>query len=1499
MTPPVGTADAATGNANGLYDAKTAIAYAAYAASDDILLVSDIAGRTPPGLPTDLLTTWSDYKHKNTAGLVPVLRHVRNPRANLIQELLLAEKRSPARHVSVLLDASHLVNTVPALYHLAGSREGAGRGAVATPAEALARTTLHIGLPSWGATAQALAFVSHVAPFAVLLAPENDPQEAHDLSLVAHHLASATLPVALLTSALGTAFEKISHRVFKTPEPAAVDPAEAVAHAIAALDPAPSPRPYTPFSYHGPTNATQIVVVPNTAPRVLDSVLTPSVGVLRVRAVRPWTPQAFLAALPSTATHLAVLEASVGAAGASTTGLGFGQLFLDVAASFHTGEWTTTLPVLKELRVKLAPTQLLDAHAAAAILDAVRAALRSDAPSHDLDARSSAASPVTATVGIPTSDPVLADPAVEQPYLALLSQLFGARLDLANVIDADTAAVLEGPAADAGISAEFGLGLHLARIRQRDDAVRAVRAAVADPRLPPTLAAALNAWLAAAPADVPARGAAAAEALEALARGGSHPNDAVAGLVAAHPNLAALLAAPVPTRWVLGGDRLAYDVGTSGVHHLLASGANVKLLLLDTQPYSAKRAGDVRKKDVGLYAMTYGNAYVAGVSLQANYAGVVRALQEAEAFEGPAVVLAYAPRVEVGRGGVVRGGGGIAATAALAALKEVKLAVDEGYWPLFRWNPSAATDQERFRLDSERLREEVKGFLERDAHLALVAEEQAEPEMTPSAEEEIRRTMEDKIRESYQQLLASLNAMPVLVAYGSDGGNAAAMAKRLAGEARSRGLKPKVAVMDEVGVEGLAKHKHVVFVVSTAGQGEFPGNARETWRGLQQAKADEASLAGTKFAVFAMGDSHYWPLPEDAHYFCKSGKDLDARLGALGAQRMLEVGLGDDRAPDGPMTAYRAWTPDLWSALGVGAVEVSDTAAAAAGPTDDAVKEASNFLRGSIAAGLKDASTGQLAELDTKITKFHGIYQQDDRDVRDARARAGLEKAFSFMIRVRVPGGVSTPEQWLQMDEIADKYANGTLKLTTRQTFQFHGVVKSKLKKTMQEINKSLMDTIAACGDVNRNVMCNPIPNHSSLHADVFEFTKKFSEHLLPKTNAYHEIWLDKKVVLTSEDHEPIYGKTYLPRKFKVAVAVPPHNDVDVFAHDLGYIAIEENGRLVGFNVTVGGGMGMTHGMKTTYPRLGDVIGFCTVEQAIDVGEKVVLVQRDFGDRTNRKHARLKYTIDDRGIEWFVAEVEARLGYKLEPARAYKFVSNGDRYGWIRAQDGTWSYTLFVQNGRVKDTTGQRYKTGLREVARCLQRAGKTVSRGGAAPEFRLSPNQNLLISNVPEAFKPEVEKLLADYGIENGNLSGLRLNSMACVALPTCALAMAESERYLPDLVGRIEGLLEENGLRDDAITIRMTGCPNGCARPQIAEIAFVGKAPGSYNMYLGGGHNGERLNKIYKESVGEEEILKALAPIVKDYAISRIEGEHFGDFVIRKGYVKATIKGKDFHDV
>jgi len=554
---------------------------------------------------------------------------------------------------------------------------------------------------------------------------------------------------------------------------------------------------------------------------------------------------------------------------------------------------------------------------------------------------------------------------------------------------------------------------------------------------------------------------------------------------------------------------------------------------------------------------------------------------------------------------------------------------------------------------------------------------------------------------------------------------------------------------------------------------------------------------------------------------------------------------------------------------------------------NEGIKENSNFLRGTILEGLADTSTGALSDDDTQLTKFHGIYQQDDRDLRSERRKQKLEKAFSFMVRVRVPGGVCTPEQWLKMDALADERANGTIKLTTRQAFQLHGILKGDLKPAIQGINQACMDTIAACGDVNRNVMCNPNPYQSEVHGEVLKLADAISAHLTPKTSAYHEIWLDDELVQGGEPEvEPIYGKTYLPRKFKIVIAVPPSNDVDIYAHCLGFIAIVEDGKLVGYNVTVGGGMGMSHGKEETYPRLADVLAFCTPEQAVDVAEKIVTIQRDFGDRENRKHARFKYTVEDKGLPFIREELEKRLGTKLEDPRPFTFEDNGDRYGWVQDANGNWHLTLFIQNGRVRDSQNQRWKTGLREVAK--------VHKG----DFRLTANQNLIIANIPAGQKAQIEAILDEHGLGNSwHQTGLRLNSMACVALPTCGLALAESERYLPDLVTELDTVIEEAGLRDDAIVIRMTGCPNGCARPYLGEIGLVGRAPGKYNLYLGAGFAGERLNKLYRQSVKADELVDTLKPIIQDYAKNRNEGERFGDFVIRQGYVSASGNGADFH--
>ena len=553
------------------------------------------------------------------------------------------------------------------------------------------------------------------------------------------------------------------------------------------------------------------------------------------------------------------------------------------------------------------------------------------------------------------------------------------------------------------------------------------------------------------------------------------------------------------------------------------------------------------------------------------------------------------------------------------------------------------------------------------------------------------------------------------------------------------------------------------------------------------------------------------------------------------------------------------------------------------------IKDASNYLRGTLAEGLTDQITGAIVEDDQQLVKFHGMYLQDDRDLRGERARKKLEKAFSFMLRVRISGGVLTTKQWRSLDWVARVYGNGTMRLTTRQTVQLHGVIKSNLKATMKAIDEQLMSTIAACGDVNRNVMCNPNPYQSKAHAVALELARGISDHLTPATRAYREIWLDGEKIAGSageEVVEPIYGKTYLPRKFKTVVAVPPSNDVDIYAHDLGFIAIlDEAGNVTGWNVTVGGGMGMTHGEPDTYPRTADILGFCQTRDAIAVAEHVVTVQRDWGDRTSRKHARLKYTIEDRGLDAFRAEVEKRAGVTFEAPRPFAFTSTGDRYGWTEGENGNSHLTLYVENGRVQDKAGGAgMLTGLRKIAE--------VHKG----DIRLTANQNIIIANVTPGERATIEAIVKQYNLVQP-ASGLRRNAMACVALPTCGLALAESERYLPELLNALDKRLDEYGLTDDDIVIRMTGCPNGCARPYLAEIGLVGKGPGRYNLYLGAPFDSSRLSKLYAEDLEHDAIIAALDPLFAAYAKGRASGERFGDFVIREGYVARTGNGADFH--
>ena len=539
---------------------------------------------------------------------------------------------------------------------------------------------------------------------------------------------------------------------------------------------------------------------------------------------------------------------------------------------------------------------------------------------------------------------------------------------------------------------------------------------------------------------------------------------------------------------------------------------------------------------------------------------------------------------------------------------------------------------------------------------------------------------------------------------------------------------------------------------------------------------------------------------------------------------------------------------------------------------DETLKANSDYLRGHIAYDLIDRITGGVTFESNKLMKFHGIYQQDDRDIRDERRRQKLEPAFTFMVRVRLPAGLCTPEQWLKIDDLAQKHGGNTIRLTTRQTFQFHWVLKEDLRPTIQGLHDVLLDTIAACGDDSRGVMATSDPSDSAIDLEIAALAKSVSDHVIPKTRGYHEIWYGSERVATSENEEPFYGKQYLPRKFKIGFAVPPSNDIDVYTQDLGLIAIVEDGEVVGFNVAIGGGMGRTDNDPNTYPRLATVIGFIPKQHLIACADAVMSVQRDYGNRLERPRARFKYTIDDKGLDFIKSEIEKRLGFAFEEERAFAFTSNGDRFGWHETPNGTFNYGLFIQNGRVSDIDERRIMSGLRAIAEVLE------------GHFRLTPNQNLVIAGVPAAQKATIEALLKDHGLTNSSVrSALRLNSIACVALPTCPLAMAEAERYMPDLTTKIEGILEQHGLSDEPITIRMSGCPNGCSRPYVSEIALTGRAPGKYNLYLGGGFHGERLNRLHAENIGEERILEILSEQLGAYAKERQKGERFGDFLDR----------------
>ncbi|WP_423187816.1 assimilatory sulfite reductase (NADPH) hemoprotein subunit [Alishewanella sp. d11] len=553
---------------------------------------------------------------------------------------------------------------------------------------------------------------------------------------------------------------------------------------------------------------------------------------------------------------------------------------------------------------------------------------------------------------------------------------------------------------------------------------------------------------------------------------------------------------------------------------------------------------------------------------------------------------------------------------------------------------------------------------------------------------------------------------------------------------------------------------------------------------------------------------------------------------------------------------------------------------------NERLKAESEHLRGTITTDLKDEITGGFTGDNFMMIRFHGMYQQDDRDIRAERAAQKLEPLHNVMLRARMPGGIITPAQWLAIDKFAgEQTMYGSIRLTTRQTFQFHGVLKPNIKPMHQFLHQIGIDSIATAGDVNRNVLCTSNPVESALHQEAYQWAIKISEHLLPKTRAYAEIWLDEEKVETTET-EPVLGDTYLPRKFKTTVVIPPHNDVDVHANDLNFVAIAEDGKLIGFNVLVGGGLAMTFGDTSTYPRRAEELGFISLEHVLKVAEHVVTVQRDYGDRVNRKNAKTKYTIDRIGVDNFRSEVEKRVGVAFEPVKPYEFTSRGDRFGWAEGIDGKHHLTLFIENGRVLDFPGKPLKTGLAEIAKIHQ------------GDLRMTANQNLIIAGVPTAQKAHIEQLARQYGLLDETHSEQRKNSMACVSFPTCPLAMAEAERYLPELVTKIEALLSKNGVDDDHIVLRVTGCPNGCGRAMLAEVGLVGRAPGKYNVYLGGNKVGTRIPKLFLDNVAEPEILSQLDTLIGRWANERETGECFGDFVVRVGIVaEVKVSKTDFH--
>ncbi|SMN20086.1 similar to Saccharomyces cerevisiae YJR137C MET5 Sulfite reductase beta subunit, involved in amino acid biosynthesis, transcription repressed by methionine [Maudiozyma saulgeensis] len=958
------------------------------------------------------------------------------------------------------------------------------------------------------------------------------------------------------------------------------------------------------------------------------------------------------------------------------------------------------------------------------------------------------------------------------------------------------------------------------------------------------------------------------------------------------------------SNWLIGSDSWSYDLGTSGVHQVLTSKQNVNMLIIDSEPFSSrKNVINKYKKNVGLYALNFHTVYVASVAVYSSYTQLLTSIIEAAKFNGPSIIIAYLPYSSM-------------TTTPIDILKESKIAVESGYWPLYRYDPSIENEENSFKLDSSNIRAELQEFLDRENKLTLLTKKypSIEPCIEQSVSDVIAGKRELKNAAALDELLNGLAGPPLKIYYASDGGNASNVANRLSTRGVARGLKASVLSMEDIIIDDLSGENNIVLITSTAGQGEFPQDGKSFWEQLKS--VGQLDLSNLKFSVFGLGDSQYWPRKEDIRYYNKPSKDLFSKLESLGATVLIPLGLGDDQDDDGYETGYQLWENQLWMALGVDNVAVDEEPKEL---TAEDVKLQSNFLRGTLAADLVNDTSGNITGENTQIAKFHGLYMQDDRDIRGTRKGQGLEPLYAFMARVRTPHGTATPEQWLLLDKLSNETGNGTIKLTNRATFQLHGVLKKDIKHTIRAMNSLLMDTLAGSGDVNRDVMISAVPENAKIHDQLVTIGKQISEYFLPKTTAYHEIWLEgiddrddnqnwssifenrpdgprkQKSMVSGHalvDIEPIYSPVYLPRKFKVNIAAPPYNDVDVWSSDVGLISIinPETKIIEGFNFLAGGGMGTTHNNNKTWPDTGKLLGFVTPNDVIKAIESVIIFQRDHGNRTNRKNARLRYTINTFGFDNFKSSVEERMGFKFQPARSYRIDSNIDKFGWVKDETGLNHFTAFIENGRVLDTVNMNQKTGLKKIAEVMK-----INNSGS---FRLTGNQHVIISNIEDQHLQGIKILLKEFQLDNIQFSGLRLSSSSCVGLPTCGLAMAESERFFPIIVTEIESTLEEFGLRHDSIVLRITGCPNGCSRPWLAEVALIGKAPNIYNIMLGGGYSGNRLNKLYKSNIKDSDICEILKPLFKKWALEREDEEHFGDFLIRKDIIKETTEGKFIHE-